>query len=221
MGCRRDANSRRAAAELRAFVEVVRKSLGKERIAPNGPRGPSRPHQPTATEGGTMATRWQLKGSYFETCNCEAACPCKTVQCPSVGGPRKLRSGGTSTRVASTTLRSTDSTWRWVAHSPGHMLQTKWKVALYLDSRASAAQADALTQVFSGRAGGLMRELSSFIGEVAGVRNVPIDYRAEGHRRREWQGHAAHQSAFESRPWRAPRRRAQQELPLLRLRDER
>jgi hypothetical protein len=35
-------------------------------------------------------------------------------------------------------------------HSPGHMLQVKWKVALYVDEQAGQGQQDALTQIFSG-----------------------------------------------------------------------
>jgi hypothetical protein len=70
-----------------------------------------------------------------------------------------------------------------VAHSPGHMLETKWEVALYLDDRATEGQRDALTRIFSGKAGGFMEQVAGFIGEVAGVRSVPIEYRAEGRKR--------------------------------------
>jgi len=69
------------------------------------------------------------------------------------------------------------------AHSPGHMLQVKWKVALYLDERATPEQRDALTKIFAGQAGGHLANLAPCIGEVLGVKAVPIDYRAEGRRR--------------------------------------
>jgi hypothetical protein len=69
------------------------------------------------------------------------------------------------------------------AHSPGHMLQTKWKVALYLDERATQGQSDALARIFSGQAGGHMANLTPCIGEVLGVKAVPIEYRMEGRRR--------------------------------------
>jgi hypothetical protein len=46
------------------------------------------------------------------------------------------------------------------AHSPGHMLQTKWKVALYLDERDTPEQRDALTKVFAGQAGGHLANLA-------------------------------------------------------------
>jgi len=69
------------------------------------------------------------------------------------------------------------------AHSPGHMLEVKWRVALYVDERANQSQQDALTQVFSGQAGGHLANLVPLIGEVLGVKAAPIEYRSEGKRR--------------------------------------
>jgi hypothetical protein len=69
------------------------------------------------------------------------------------------------------------------AHSPGHMLKTKWRVVLYLDARATPPQAEALGKIFSGQAGGHLANLTPLIGEVLGAKNARIDYRAEGKRR--------------------------------------
>jgi hypothetical protein len=33
----------------------------------------------------TMPTSWKVSGSYFETCNCEAACPCIFLSPPTSG----------------------------------------------------------------------------------------------------------------------------------------
>jgi hypothetical protein len=63
------------------------------------------------------------------------------------------------------------------------MLNVKWKVALYLDERANDDQRNALTQIFAGKAGGLMEQLAGFIGEVAGVSSVPMEYTAKGRSR--------------------------------------
>ena len=69
------------------------------------------------------------------------------------------------------------------AHAPGHMMQVKWNVALYLDERANESQRQALTQIFGGQAGGEPAALGPLIGKVLGVRAVRIDYEAEGRRR--------------------------------------
>ncbi len=129
-----------------------------------------------------MPNDWKLKGAYFETCNCEAACPCNFLGPPTDGKCTVLVGWHIGEgRFGETKLDGLNVAM--VAHSPGHMLQTKWKVALYLDERASKVQAEALAQIFSGKAGGLMEKLSGFIGEVAGVRSVPIAFQAEGRKR--------------------------------------
>ncbi len=64
-----------------------------------------------------------------------------------------------------------------------HMLQTKWKVALYVDERANQGQQNGLTQIFSGQAGGHLAGLTALIGEVMGIKTAAIEYRAEGNRR--------------------------------------
>ena len=49
--------------------------------------------------------------------------------------------------------------------------------------RANQSQQDALTQIFSGQAGGHLAGLAPLIGEVLGVKAAPIEYRSEGKRR--------------------------------------
>jgi hypothetical protein len=129
-----------------------------------------------------MANDWKLKGSYFETCNCEAACPCNFMG-PPTDGHCTVLVGWHIDQGAFESIKLDGLNVGLVAHSPGHMLETKWKVALYLDERASVDQQDALTRIFSGKAGGLMEQIAGFVGEVAGVRSVPIEYRAEGRTR--------------------------------------
>jgi hypothetical protein len=68
-------------------------------------------------------------------------------------------------------------------YSPGHMLKTKWKVALYLDQHAAPPQSDALGKIFSGQAGGHLANLAPLIGEVLGVKSALIEYQEEGKRR--------------------------------------
>ena len=129
-----------------------------------------------------MAANWSLVGSYFEACNCEVACPCVFLSAPSHGDCTVLlawhiekgRFGETPVDGLNVAL---------AIHAPGHMLQTKWNVALYLDERANEGQRQALTQVFGGQAGGEPAALAPFIGKVLGVKAVRIDYEAKGRHR--------------------------------------
>jgi hypothetical protein len=129
-----------------------------------------------------MPEAWKLSGTYFEACNCDAVCPCIFLGPPTQGNCTVLVAwhidkgtfGNTSLDGLNTVL---------AAYSPGHMLQTKWKVALYLDERANQDQRGALTQIFAGQAGGHFANLAACIGEVLGVRTAAIDYEAAGRRR--------------------------------------
>jgi hypothetical protein len=123
---------------------------------------------------------WRVRGSYFEACNCDAICPCR-----SVGG----RPGGPSTHgVCFGTLS-------WHVHD-GHagaldlsdlkvvlslryhddvQPSTPWEVTLYVDDRADDAQRAALADIFLGRAGGTVAErYGPAIGSVHAVRSARI-----------------------------------------------
>lgn len=129
-----------------------------------------------------METQWKVAGTYFEACNCEAACPCVFTSPPTDGECNALIGWHIDQgSFAETRLDGLNAAL--FAHAPGHMLQTKWKVALYLDERADASQQDALTKIFSGAAGGHLAGLAPLIGEVLGVTSAAIDYRADGKHR--------------------------------------
>lgn len=97
-----------------------------------------------------METQWKVAGTYFEACNCEAACPCVFTSPPTEGDCKALIGWHIDQGTFSdTTLDGLNAAL--FAYAPGHMLQTKWKVALYVDERADAQQMDALTKIFSGR----------------------------------------------------------------------
>jgi hypothetical protein len=60
------------------------------------------------------------------------------------------------------------------------MTEGHWKVALYLDNRATPEQSEALGAVFSGSAGGHLAGLGPLIGEVIGVAPASIFYDRSG-----------------------------------------
>ena len=101
---------------------------------------------------------WSLSGTYLESCNCEAVCPCR-----SVGG----RKGGRSThglclgalswriergRAGALDLSALDVVLasRYHDDEPG----SPWSFVLYLDERGSEPQREALRAIFTGDAGG-------------------------------------------------------------------
>ena len=123
---------------------------------------------------------WRVRGSYFEACNCDAICPCR-----SVGG----RPGGPST------FGECFGALSWHVHEGNHdeldlsdlrvvltlryrddvEPSTRWEVVLYLDDRAGAQQHSALADIFLGRAGGAVAALyGPAIGSVHAVRPARI-----------------------------------------------
>jgi hypothetical protein len=126
-----------------------------------------------------MAEKWSLKGTYFESCNCAATCPCIFLSDPTEGNCTVLVAwhveqgnyGGTKLDGLNVAL---------AVIAPGNMAKTKWKAAAYLDQRASGDQKNALATIFTGQAGGHPAVLASFIGELMGAHDAQIDYSAQG-----------------------------------------
>lgn len=129
-----------------------------------------------------MDTQWKVAGTYFEACNCEAACPCVFTGPPTDGECNALIGWHIDQGTfADTRLNGLNAAL--FAYTPGHMLHTKWKVALYVDEKADAKQQDALTKIFSGASGGHLAALAPLIGEVLGVKQTAIEYRTDGKQR--------------------------------------
>ena len=134
-------------------------------------------------EGDAMAESWNLAGTYFETCNCEVACPCVFHSPPSMGDCTVLVAwhvdNGQFNGVPLNNLNVA-----LAVRSPGNMIRGKWQAALYVDERATAEQNHALMQIFTGQAGGHPAWLvSSFVTQFIGAKSVTIDYKADGKRR--------------------------------------
>jgi len=120
---------------------------------------------------------WHIEGSYFETCNCEAICPCRRQ------GDKRV---GDSTYDDCVFLLS----W-WIKR--GHAgdvdlgdVRTAlagryrddeenkpWTVILYIDQSASDAQFEALSDIFLGRVGGDIA-FARNIAQIADVKRADI-----------------------------------------------
>src|SRR6266540_2061651 len=101
---------------------------------------------------------WQVRGSYFEACNCEAICPCRSVG-GQPGGPSSYGEcfGTLSWHVHDGHWGDIDLSDLLVVMSLRYFddvqPSTKWGVVLYVDDRGSVTQRGALAEIFLGRAG--------------------------------------------------------------------
>ncbi len=124
---------------------------------------------------------WNLKGQYFEACNCEAACPCVFLSPPTEDDCTVLVGWHIDEgEFEGTKLDGLNVAM--AALSPGHMAKVQWTVALYFDDSASEAQGQALAKIFSGQAGGHPARLGSHIGEVLGAGPATIEFESAGKR---------------------------------------
>jgi len=131
-----------------------------------------------------MATpSWQVEGSYFEACNCNAICPCVVLGAPTEDNCTVVIAWHVDAgQFGDVDLKGCNAVM--LGYAPGHMMQNKWKVALYLDETASPEQQQALGAIFSGQAGGPLGALAPLVGEVMGVKPAPIEFTASGNSRR-------------------------------------
>ncbi len=127
-------------------------------------------------------TAWQIAGDYFESCNCDAICPCRTV-----GG----RPGGRSTHgicfgVLSWLVHEGHAdgldlgglaaafTIRYDDDEPG----SPWTFAVHVDEGGSDEQREALAAILTGRLGGddiLRLPWVRKPSELVEVRTSPIE----------------------------------------------
>lgn len=134
----------------------------------------------TAAPDASSEFDWLVRGSYFESCNCEAICPCRSVGGHDGGSSSSGDCFGTlSWRIHEGHAGSVSLTDRTVVMSLWYSDRTErstpWRVVLYVDDGADDDQVAALAAIFLGRAGGTVALLyGPAIGEVVAVRQARI-----------------------------------------------
>jgi hypothetical protein len=101
---------------------------------------------------------WQIRGSYFESCNCDAICPCRRTD----GRPGGRSTHGVCIGVLSWVIEEgsaegVDLSGLPVALAAGYDDDepgSPWSWILYLDAQASGEQQNALEAIFTGQLGG-------------------------------------------------------------------
>jgi hypothetical protein len=105
-----------------------------------------------------VTRRWRVAGTYFESCNCDAVCPCRMVNRKRGGrSTHGVCVGALSWSIDEGGADDVDLTglsvamlYRYDDDEPG----SPWRLVLHVDERASPEQHDALAAIFLGDAGG-------------------------------------------------------------------
>src|SRR5580765_6681538 len=138
-----------------------------------------------------VATKWAIRGSYFESCNCDPICPCRRID--GVAGGRSTHgicTGVLSWLIEEGSAGETDlgglavaMALRYSDDEPG----SPWSWVLYLDERGSEEQLEALEAIFTGRFGGDAEAHFPWVWKAShllAVRAVAID--VDHTPRRQW-----------------------------------
>ena len=122
---------------------------------------------------------WHISGDYFESCNCDAICPCRKVgDVPGGRSTHGICFGVLSWLVRNGEVDGLDLgglaaafTIRYDDDEPG----SPWSFVVYVDERGSEEQRDALAAILTGRLGG---------GRPAAALDAQAEQRATCGRRR-------------------------------------
>jgi hypothetical protein len=129
-----------------------------------------------------MTQPWHIRGEFLISCNCDVFCPCVL----SLGKARPSQgvcyswfgfhiAGG---RAGASKLDNLNVAL--LLEVPGLMEQGNWTLGLYLDEHASKSAAEALSRIFTGKAGGPIGWWSFMIATCLGSKRVPITFDTEG-----------------------------------------
>jgi hypothetical protein len=134
---------------------------------------------------------WRIRGSYFESCNCDAICPCRRID----GAPGGRSTHGECLGLLSWLIEEGDAEGVDLGGQPVALATrysddeegSPWTWILYLDHGTSRDQRDALEAIYAGRLGG--DAVNHFpwawkASELAAVR--PVEIEVEHTRRRQW-----------------------------------
>ncbi|MDB5407260.1 MAG: hypothetical protein JWL84_2172 [Rhodospirillales bacterium] len=124
---------------------------------------------------------YHLEGRLLEVCDCRVLCPCWIGEDPDNGTCDSVL----AYRFDAGRIDGVDVTGRTialVAHIPGNILAGNFRVAVYVDDKASDEQQQALVDLYSGKLGGPVAELAKLVGEVVSVERTSITFDVQGGR---------------------------------------
>lgn len=122
---------------------------------------------------------YELEGKLLEVCNCNVLCPCWIGENPDNGTCDTV----VSYYIEQGTIEGIDVSGlsiALVAFIPENVLKGDWRVAVFIDDKATPKQQDALLNVWTGKLGGPVADLAKLVGEVVTVQRAPITFKVSG-----------------------------------------
>ncbi len=131
-------------------------------------------------------TEWAIKGELILNCSCDVFCPCVVSlgAHPPTEGHCHAWMG---VIIDEGHYEGEDLSGLCVGllvDIPGRMGEGQWKVAAYVDERASGKAYNGLLQIFSGQAGGTTGLFTMLVSEIIGAERAPVVIERDGTKRR-------------------------------------
>lgn len=130
-------------------------------------------------------TNWAIKGELFLNCSCEVFCPCVVSL-----GKHPPTQGYCQAWMA---IRIDEGHFEGESLSglnvglmvdiPGRMAEGGWRVAAYVDDRATGKAYNGILKIFSGEAGGTTGLFTYLVSDIIGAERAPVQIGGEGNRR--------------------------------------
>lgn len=130
-------------------------------------------------------SEWAIKGELFLNCSCTVFCPCVVslgAHPPTEGDCKAWMAiaideghyegedlGGLNVGL--------------MVEIPGRMAEGDWRVAAYIDERASGKAYEGLLRIFSGAAGGTTGLFTMLVSTIIGAERAPVEIVREGTKR--------------------------------------
>lgn len=131
-------------------------------------------------------TNWAVKGELFLNCSCDVFCPCVVSlgKHPPTEGHCKAWMAIVIDEGHFEGEDLSGLNIGLMVEIPGRMAEGNWKVAAYVDERASGKAYNGILQIFSGAAGGTTGLFTMLVSEIIGAERAPVQIERDGTRRR-------------------------------------
>ena len=126
---------------------------------------------------------WELTGDYYESCSCEAICPCSW----SIFGRKATRDDYCRFVLAFQVDRGdiegvdvSGTSFAIVGDTPAQMTDGNWRLGVVVDEAANEDQVAVLGRVMSGELGGPPAALGPLLGEFLGIERAQVSVEPDG-----------------------------------------
>ena len=122
---------------------------------------------------------YSVEGQLLEVCTCNVLCPCWVGEDPDEGYCESI----VGWHIKEGEIEGVNVSGRTLAmlvHIPGNILDGHWKVRLYLDQDTSDEQQEGILNLWGGKLGGAITDLTSLVEDIQSVEKTDLSFDVEG-----------------------------------------